>query len=78
MKQYTATKQTTITTGRVKMEKPQAFHRSGHLIPVPGKPGVYDIRDFIVLAEGETVLIDPLPVTVEPVPVKPKKKATKK
>lgn len=63
MKPFTATEETTIFSGRVKMEHSQAFPRSGHLEPVPGMPGTYDIRDFIVLAPGETVLIDPLPET---------------
>lgn len=58
MKKYRATKLTKITGGRVRMGKPQAFRRAGHLTPVPGKPDEYEIRNFIILAPGEMVMID--------------------
>jgi hypothetical protein len=83
MKQYRATKQTTIAGGRIKLGSAQAFHRSGHLIPVPGMPDVYEVRDFIVLAPGEVVEIDagraeamglePIDGTLKAVQVRPKK-----
>lgn len=78
MKPFTANEKTTITTGRVKMDRHQAFPRTGHLVPVPGSPDTYNIRDFIVLLPGERVRIHPLPETDEPKQAKPKKKAAKK
>lgn len=74
MKQFTANEEMAVFAGRVKMDKPQAFPRSGRLVPVPGLPSVYEISGFIILAPGETVLIDPVPGAEKPVPKKTGKK----
>jgi len=81
MKKYRAKKFTTISGGRVRMGRPQAFLRAGHLTPVPGKPDEYEIRDFIILAPGEIVVIDtgdPEALGLEPVEKPAPKKAARK
>lgn len=83
MRKYKATKLTMITEGRVKMAKPQAFMRSGHLKPIPGKPDEYEIVNQVVLVPGEIVEVvtpDPKALGLELVDSKQKttKQAAKK